>query len=119
MLTPRDQARAVIEQMYSAVGLARSHNVPPIDADGLFEWAATLDAFLVLTEPVVHAVDCDLDDDCTCGAQLKADVDQTYAVIVQRDGWDCAWCGHRHAGRQLNYICIGCGCEQRPNIATS
>src|SRR5262245_18400424 len=114
MSSAREQVRAVIEQMYSAVGLSRSLNVPPIDADGLFAWAVTLDACFTLLEPVVHAEDCDLDEDCTCGAQLKADGDRTYAVVVQRDGWDCAWCGHRHAGRQLAYICIGCRCEHRP-----
>ena len=49
------EARAVVEQMYSAVGLARSLQkqgveVPVIDADGLLAWAATIDAHLALQE---------------------------------------------------------------------
>jgi hypothetical protein len=48
MPTPHQEARAIVEQMYSAVGLARAHHVPPIDADGLLVWAAVLDAYLTL-----------------------------------------------------------------------
>lgn len=91
MSSPRDQARAVIEQMYSAVGLSRSLGVPPIDADGLFAWAVTLDACL----------DCGVSSAEQPGS-------------LPRDGWDCAWCGHRHAGQRFAYVCIGCACEQRP-----
>jgi hypothetical protein len=50
MPTPHEEARAVVEQMYSAIGLARSLGVPPIDVDGLLSWAATLDAYLTLLE---------------------------------------------------------------------
>jgi len=49
MPTPHQQARAVIDQMYRAIGQARTqHDVLSIDADGLFLWAATLDAYLEL-----------------------------------------------------------------------
>jgi tRNA(Ile2) C34 agmatinyltransferase TiaS len=30
--------------------------------------------------------------------------------LIDREGWDCPKCGHRHAGRTLGYICIGCPC---------
>lgn len=33
-------------------------------------------------------------------------------TLVEREGWDCATCGHRHAGRTLGNICIGCHCPE-------
>jgi hypothetical protein len=39
-------------------------------------------------------------------------------ALVAREGWDCAACGHRHAGRTLANICIGCPCpETSPRLA--
>jgi hypothetical protein len=32
--------------------------------------------------------------------------------LIEREGWDCATCGHRHAGRTLANICIGCPCPE-------
>lgn len=34
--------------------------------------------------------------------------------LIEREGWDCATCGHRHAGRTLAYICVGCPCPAQP-----
>lgn len=36
--------------------------------------------------------------------------------LIAREGWDCPDCGHRHGGRTIANICIGCPCErtQRP-----
>lgn len=34
--------------------------------------------------------------------------------LVEQEGWDCETCGHRHAGRTLAYICIGCPCPEQP-----
>jgi hypothetical protein len=40
--------------------------------------------------------------------------------LVEREGWDCPTCGHRHAGRPLAYICIGCLCpETKPPTPAS
>jgi hypothetical protein len=30
------------------------------------------------------------------------------------EGRECLVCRHRHAGRELYYICVGCPCEARP-----
>jgi len=30
---------------------------------------------------------------------------------IEREGWDCDQCGHRHAGRAYANICIGCPCQ--------
>ena len=32
--------------------------------------------------------------------------------LIDREGWDCSKCGHRHAGRTLANICIGCPCPE-------
>ncbi len=32
--------------------------------------------------------------------------------MLESDG-SCGACGHKHAGKQLAYICIGCPCEAR------
>jgi hypothetical protein len=34
--------------------------------------------------------------------------------LIAREGWDCVKCGHRHSGRTLAYICIGCPCDEKP-----
>lgn len=34
--------------------------------------------------------------------------------LIEREGWDCGKCGHRHSGRSLGYICIGCPCDAQP-----
>lgn len=47
------------------------------------------------TEPEIHVLDA--------------------TALVQREGFDCKQCGHRHGGRSLAYICIGCPCEARPD----
>ncbi len=40
--------------------------------------------------------------------------------LIKREGWDCTACGHRHAGRTLANICIGCPCvETTPPIYES
>ena len=37
---------------------------------------------------------------------------------IKREGWDCAKCGHRHTGRTLANICIGCPCpETEPQLS--
>lgn len=33
-------------------------------------------------------------------------------ALIDREGWDCEACGHRHAGRTLANICIGCPCAE-------
>ena len=37
--------------------------------------------------------------------------------LIAREGWDCAACGHRHSGRTLGYICVGCPCPAQPPAA--
>jgi hypothetical protein len=32
--------------------------------------------------------------------------------LIDREGWDCAKCGHRHAGQTLANICVGCPCSE-------
>lgn len=32
--------------------------------------------------------------------------------LIEQEGWDCAVCGHRHAGSTLAYICVGCPCPE-------
>jgi hypothetical protein len=32
--------------------------------------------------------------------------------LINREGWDCSTCGHRHAGRTLANICMGCACPE-------
>lgn len=36
--------------------------------------------------------------------------------LVNKKGFDCRECGHRHAGRALAYICIGCSCDVVPDF---
>jgi len=124
MPTAHEEARAVIAQMYSAIGLARHFKVPPIDVDGLLAWTTTLDACLTAIEAVTD-VPADgqrwvrLSDYEAMRHALQQELQPRIVPLdvtsnVERDGWDCAWCGHRHAGRAFGYICIGCACEQRP-----
>lgn len=35
------------------------------------------------------------------------------------EGWDCAKCGHRHAGRTLANICVGCPCPETAPLDTA
>jgi hypothetical protein len=51
MPTPQQQARAVIDQMYRAIGFARTqHDVLAVDANDLLAWTATLDAYLAVID---------------------------------------------------------------------
>lgn len=35
------------------------------------------------------------------------------ADVIEREGVNCFGCRHRHAGKALAYICIGCPCAFR------
>lgn len=35
---------------------------------------------------------------------------------VEREGFKCPECEHRHAGKTLDYICIGCPCPFVPDF---
>jgi hypothetical protein len=74
------------------------------DPNGLWcSYRQALDALLV-REAVAPQVNEVVPLDCT--------------ALVAREGWDCAACGHRHAGRTLANICIGCPCpETSPRLA--
>lgn len=32
--------------------------------------------------------------------------------LIEREGFACLECGHRHAGLTLAYICVGCPCPR-------
>lgn len=36
--------------------------------------------------------------------------------LVEREGFKCKECGHRHSGKTLDYICVGCPCEFVPDF---
>jgi DNA-directed RNA polymerase subunit RPC12/RpoP len=36
--------------------------------------------------------------------------------LVEREGFKCRECGHRHSGKTLAYICVGCSCEFVPDF---
>lgn len=36
--------------------------------------------------------------------------------LVEREGFDCKQCGHRHSGKTLAYICVGCPCDFVPDF---
>jgi len=39
--------------------------------------------------------------------------------LIAREGWDCAKCGHRHAGLTLANICVGCPCPETTPLDTA
>ena len=39
--------------------------------------------------------------------------------LTEREGWDCAKCGHRHAGWTLANICVGCPCPETAPMDTA
>lgn len=36
-------------------------------------------------------------------------------ALVEREGFDCPECKHRHSGKTLAYICVGCPCDFVPD----
>lgn len=36
--------------------------------------------------------------------------------LVEREGFDCPECKHRHSGKTLAYICVGCPCDFIPDF---
>ncbi len=37
-------------------------------------------------------------------------------ALVNREGFKCPECKHKHAGRSLDYICVGCPCDLIPDF---
>ena len=47
-----------------------------------------------------------------CNDQSSRQREGTSRIPMSQEGWDCATCGHRHAGPLLANICVGCPCPK-------